>query len=173
MTKIYLIRHAETEPAGDDPTMWPLSERGEDQVRVLAAQPFWTEVKAIVTSDELKAVATVSDIAIQRGIPFFKHEGLRELKRTPGWLAAYDERVREVFARPAQSVEGWERAADAQARVLACVDELIARFDPEPFAVVSHGMLIALLLASVQNVLAQAFDVWQQIGFANVISMER
>ena len=33
MTKIYLVRHAETEPAGNDAALWPLSERGEEQVR--------------------------------------------------------------------------------------------------------------------------------------------
>lgn len=173
MTRIYLIRHAETEEGGPDPALWPLSERGEEQVRVLAAQPFWSEIQAVVSSDEPKALATVAGIAAERGIPLFKHESLRELKRTRGRVDDYDERVRQVFARPAQSVEGWERATDAQARILACMDELIGRFDPQPFAVVSHGMVLALLLASVQNALGQTFEIWKQLGFASVVSMER
>ena len=173
MTKIYLVRHAEAEPAGNDAALWPLSERGEEQVRTLAAQSFWDEVNAIVSSDEPKAFATVSPIAFERQIPLHTHSGLRELRRTPIWLEDYEARVLDVFQRPELSIEGWERAADAQARILATLDELLLKFDGQPFAVVSHGIVMALLLATVNDRLAQVFDIWQQLGFAEVILMER
>ena len=123
MTKIYLIRHAESKPTGHDATRWPLSERGEQQAVALAAQAFWSEIVAIVSSDEPKAMASVQDVAIERGIPLLTRECLRELKRTSAWLDDYEERVREAFESPARSIGGWERATDAQVRVLACVDE--------------------------------------------------
>ncbi|HET7377903.1 MAG TPA: histidine phosphatase family protein [Anaerolineae bacterium] len=173
MTRIFLIRHAETEQSHDDAALWPLSDHGEEQVRALAQQPFWSEVKAIITSDEPKAVSTVDRIAFERNIPFFMHPGLRDLKRTPEWIEDYEARVLEVFQKPALSIGGWERAADAQSRILTALDELIAKYDPEPFAVVSHGMVLSLLLASVNNMLEQVFDVWQQLGFATVVLMER
>jgi broad specificity phosphatase PhoE len=173
MTKIFLVRHAETEQSHDDATLWPLSDHGEKQVQSLAQQPFWSEVKAIIASDEPKAVSTVDRIAFERKIPLFVHPGLRELKRTPEWIEDYEARVLEVCQHPALSIGGWERAADAQARILATVDELIAKYDPEPFAIVSHGMVLSLLLASVNNMLGQVFDIWQQLGFATVVLMER
>ena len=173
MTKIFLVRHAETEQGEGDATLWPLSEHGLKQVQSLAQQPFWSEVKAIISSDELKAVSTVDRIAFDRKVPLFMHPGLRELKRTPEWLDDYEARVLEVFQKPAESVGGWERAADAQARILATVEELIAKYDPEPFAIVSHGMVMALLLASVNNIMGQVFDIWQDLGFATVVLMER
>ena len=172
MTRIYLIRHAETEPTGDDATLWPLSERGEQQAKLLAAQPFWEDVKAIITSDEQKAIATVKDVAFERGIRLRMHNGLRELRRTPGWLEEYDARVLEVFQKPALNIGGWERAADAQARMLTTLDELIRQFDSAPFAVVSHGMVLALLIASAQNQMGNVFDIWQQFGFADAVVIE-
>ena len=173
MTKIYLVRHAEAEPSGNDAALWPLSERGESQVRKLAGAPFWDEVKTIISSDEPKAVATVSPIAAERRIPLQMHQGLRELCRTAVWLEDYEARVLDVFQKPALSIEGWERASDAQARILATLEELLLKFDGAPFAVVSHGMVMALLLATVYNRLGQVFDMWQQIGFGDVILMER
>jgi len=119
------------------------------------------------------AHATVSAIAFERRIPLHTHHGLRELRRAPIWLEDYEARVLEVFQKPALSVEGWECAADAQARILATLDELMLKFDGQPFAVVSHGMVLALLLASVNNRLGQVFDMWQQLGFAAVVLMER
>ena len=173
MAKVYLVRHAETEPAGGDATLWTLSEQGEEQVRALGRQPFWSEVKAIVSSDEPKAIATVSPIAAQYAIPLLMHPGLRELRRQPVWLEDYEARVLEVFQKPALSVEGRERATDAQARILTTLDELLLKFNGEPFAIVSHGLVLALLLATVNNRLGQVFDIWQQLGFGNVILMER
>ncbi len=173
MTKIFLIRHAETEPTGDDATLWPLSERGESQVRELTAQPFWDEVKAIICSDEQKAVATVQSIAFEHGIPLYTRSCLRELARTPGIIGDYAARVQEVFAKPALSVGGWERAADAQARIVACIHGLIQEFDAAPFAIVSHGMLLALLLAAMQSELGNTFEIWKSLPFASVRLIKR
>ena len=130
-------------------------------------------MNAIISSDEPKAFATVSTIAFERQIPLHTHPGLRELRRTPVWLEDYEARVLDVFQKPALSIEGWERAADAQARILSTLDELLLKFDGQPFAVVSHGLVLALLLASVNNRMGQVFDMWQQLGFADVVLMER
>lgn len=173
MSRIYVIRHAETEQAGDDAFYWPLSEQGEEQARLLARQPFWSEVQAIVASDEPKAIATISQIAFDRRIPMFLEQRLRELKRTSEHIEDYEARVLEVFQKPAINVGGWERAADAQARALACFDELVKRYEATPFAIVSHGMLLSLLLASLQNMLGYTFELWQSLGFASVILVER
>ena len=101
------------------------------------------------------------------------HPGLRELRRSAVWLEDYEARVLEVFQKPELSIDGWERASDAQARILTTLDELLLKFDGEPFAIVSHGLVLALLLATVNNRLGQVFDIWQQLGFGNVILMER
>src|SRR5512134_2828421 len=106
MPKVYLIRHAETEPTGDDAFYWPLSTRGEEQVTLLARQPFWDEIKAVVSSDEPKALATVTRTARERGLPVFHDQRLRELRRTPEHLDDYESRVLEVMQKAAQGIGG-------------------------------------------------------------------
>lgn len=173
MPKVYLIRHAETERTGDDAFYWPLSARGEEQVGLLARQAFWDEISAVVSSDEPKSLATVARTARERGLPVHLDARLRELRRTPEHLEDYEARVLEVLQKPALGIGGWEPAADAQRRVSACFDELVARYGETPFAVVSHGMSLSLLIASLQETPARAFDIWQTLGFASVVLVER
>ena len=173
MPKVYLIRHAETERTGDEAFYWPLSARGEEQTGMLREQAFWDEVRAVISSDEPKALATVTRTARERGLPVHLDARLRELRRTPEHLEDYEARVLEVLQKPTLSIGGWERAADALQRVRACFDELVVRYDEAPFAVVSHGMALALLIASLQETPTRAFDIWQTLGFASVVLVER
>jgi broad specificity phosphatase PhoE len=61
--------------------------------------------------------------------------------------------VGEFFARPHESIRGWERAVDAQARVVEAVGR-IARQDGTcgHIVVVSHGGVGCLLTAHLQGV---------------------
>jgi broad specificity phosphatase PhoE len=173
MHKVYLIRHAEPKREGDDATEWVLSENGEEQVEQLARQSFWDEIKLIVSSPEKKALATVHSIALERRMPLLIRDELRELKRTSERIDDYEARVLEVFEKPALSIGGWERAADAQARIIACFEELVQAHGESPFAIVSHGMVLSLLLATLENAVGYAFDIWQSLGFASVTVAER
>lgn len=61
--------------------------------------------------------------------------------------AAFEAMADAFFAEPEVSVRGWERAADAQARIVAAVRAVIATtFPPGDIAIVSHGAVGALLL---------------------------
>ena len=51
------------------------------------------------------------------------------------------------FAHPTQSIRGWERAIDAQARVVAATNRVLALpRPPGDVAIVAHGGVGALLL---------------------------
>lgn len=173
MPKVYLVRAVETQETHEDPMFWPLSERGEDQAKMIARLPLWDEVQAIVTSDESSAIATVSQIVRERRKPLFHDARLRELKRTTEHLEDPEARILEVMQKPALSIGGWERAADAQARMAACFDDLVARYGETPIAVVSHGMSLALLVSMLEESVGYAFDYWQSIGHGTVILVER
>ncbi|MBI5878828.1 MAG: histidine phosphatase family protein [Chloroflexi bacterium] len=173
MPKVYLIRNAETQATHEDPAFWPLSDRGEEQARMIARLPFWDAVTAIVSSDESSALATVSQIVFDRRLPLFHDVRLRELKRTSEHLEDPESRVLEVMQKPALSIGGWERATDAQTRATACFQELVDRYGEATFAVVSHGMTLALLLGVLQESVGYAFDIWQSLGHGSVVLVER
>jgi broad specificity phosphatase PhoE len=56
------------------------------------------------------------------------------------------------FARPDDSVRGWERAVDAQARIVAAVQAVLAQAPPGDVAIVAHGGVGALLLCHLKHV---------------------
>ncbi len=57
------------------------------------------------------------------------------------------------FAHPDESVRGWERAVDAQRRIVAAVERVIAEAPrPGDIAVISHGGVGALLLCQLKHV---------------------
>jgi broad specificity phosphatase PhoE len=63
------------------------------------------------------------------------------------------ERVADAFfAQPDQAVRGWERAVDAQRRVVAAFDAVLAlpRRDGD-IAIISHGAVGALLIAALES----------------------
>ena len=55
------------------------------------------------------------------------------------------------FAHPETSVRGWERAVDAQARIVSAMRAVLAAAPPGDVAVVSHGGVGALLLSHLQG----------------------
>ncbi|HEX8375764.1 MAG TPA: histidine phosphatase family protein, partial [Geminicoccaceae bacterium] len=89
-------------------------------------------------------------LAAAFGLPVGVHHGLGENDRSAtGFLPPAEfERVADAFfAHPAASVRGWERAVDAQARVVAATDEILAACrDAGDVALVAHGGVGTLLL---------------------------
>ena len=56
------------------------------------------------------------------------------------------ERVADAFfANPAQSVRGWERAVDAQARIVREVESILAGYSTGDVLIVGHGAVGTLL----------------------------
>jgi broad specificity phosphatase PhoE len=107
------------------------------------------KLSAIWASTETKAIEAAGILAGQFGLPVLIHHGLHENDRSAtGFLPPpeFDRMADAFFTRPRESVRGWERAVDAQARVVAAVDDILQRFSGENIAFVSHGGVGTLLL---------------------------
>ena len=90
------------------------------------------------------------------------HPGLAEMDRSStGYRPREDfERLADAFfARPDDSIEGWERAADAQARVVAAAREILAGHGAGGLALVGHGGTGTLLMCALAGLpIARAHD---------------
>ena len=75
-------------------------------------------------------------------------------REATGYIAPPEfwEVVEQFFARPDESVRGWEKARDAQARIIGAVTQVDRTSDAGVVLVVSHGGVGALLTAHLQNV---------------------
>ncbi len=106
-------------------------------------------LKRIISSDETKAVETAKGLAAAAGISVEVVDGMGENDRSAtGFLPPdeFEKAADQFFAAPEQSFKGWERAVDAQARIVSAVEHILATHDPDmPIAFVGHGGVGTLL----------------------------
>jgi broad specificity phosphatase PhoE len=144
---------------------WVLTPRGIARMRALAALPEMAGVTSVWASTEAKAIEGAGILAACLGLPVRVHAGLGENDRSAtGYLpeAEFQQVADAFFANPEQSIRGWERAADAQARIVAAIADVLADSPPGPVAVVAHGAVGALLRAHLAG--APIARSWDQPG---------
>lgn len=128
---------------------WGLSETGAARAREAARQTWAGRLGRIISSDETKAIETAEILAASSGVAIEVIEGLHENDRsTTGFLPPpeFEKAADEFFARPKESFRGWERASDAQARIVAAVEKILAgHISRAPIAFVGHGGVGTLL----------------------------
>ena len=135
---------------------WPLNAVGRGRMERFADCLAGRGVTAVYASAERKAMDGAAIVAERLGLACGTDRDLGENDRSAtGYIAPPEfwQVVGEFFARPHESIRGWERAADAQARVVEAVDR-IARDDPTSghIVIVSHGGVGCLLTARLQRV---------------------
>jgi len=148
---VHFITHPEVviDPAVPVPD-WPLSGLGVARMRAMLAEPWVAGIGAVFSSTERKARQGARILAGHLGLVVTELAALGENDRSAtGYLPKAEfERVADTFfARPEESVRGWERAVDAQARIVGAVSEMLRRAPAgQDVAIVAHGGVGALLL---------------------------
>ena len=160
--EILLVRHAEsvvpTVGGPDEPTR-SLTERGQRQALQLVDSLASAGPRAVVCSPYQRAIQTVQPAADRLGLRVTLLEGLREwrsgLAPTPDWHDHYQ----RCWKDPDHGLPCAETHRQAQARALATLDHLVARYGPRDGAIVagSHGTLISLALAGLGAPVDEAF----------------
>lgn len=128
---------------------WGLSDIGRARAIQAAQRPWTKSIGRIVSSDEVKAIESAQHLAGAAGVTIEVAEHMHENDRSatgflppPEFEAAAD----WFFSHPDESFKGWERAADAQARIVSAVSRILADHDPAvPIAFVGHGGVGTLL----------------------------
>lgn len=177
MTIVHFITHPEVaiNPAVPVPD-WRLSDRGLDRMRRLLERPWVGAVAAVFSSAERKAGDAAAILAGHRGLPVTVIDGLGENDRSAtGYLprAEFETVADAFFAQPQESVRGWERAVDAQARIVKAVEQAIALAPAAgDIAILSHGGVGALLLCHLTGApISRAADQPDE-GGGNVFAFE-
>ncbi|MDU8943383.1 histidine phosphatase family protein [Ovoidimarina sediminis] len=127
---------------------WSLNATGAARVAALAERPgALAGTRRVVSSAEAKAIETAEPLARALGVPVEVRPAMHENDRSAtGFLEPEEfERVADqFFAAPDASVRGWERARDAQARIVAEVEEVLAGPGGD-LLLVGHGAVGTLL----------------------------
>lgn len=156
MGAIVFITHPEVviDPAVPVPR-WPLSPKGRARMEAFATALTGRKVAEVWSSDEQKAVDGAAILAERLGAPHRIEPALGENGReSTGYIAPPEfwDVVEQFFARPDESVRGWEKARDAQARIIGAVTRVDRTAERGVVLIVSHGGVGALLTAHLQGV---------------------
>jgi len=127
---------------------WGLSDIGSQRVERLAASGALAGTTTIVCSAEQKAIETAEPLAERLGLSLQVRARMHENDRSATGFLPPDEfeTVADAFfASPDISVRGWERAVDAQSRIVREVQAVLASAPAGDILLVGHGGVGTLL----------------------------
>lgn len=127
---------------------WGLSEIGRARTEAIAGTGQLSGTMQIISSAERKAIETAEIIAAKLNVDIEVREAMHENDRSATGFLVPDEFelvANQFFAQPDVSIRGWERAIDAQSRVVREVEHVLARQRPGDVLFVGHGGVGTLL----------------------------
>lgn len=162
---VLLVRHAEAVPPGtpgweerDDDR--PLTDGGRRDAEDLADELEPYQLHAVYSSPYARSVATVEPTARRRLLQVLLLPDLRERRLTNEARADWREHLERSWRDPDYRLPGTESGREAQGRVLAQLDLLRSRHAAGGTVLVgSHGNLISLLLATLEDGVDMAFHL--------------
>jgi broad specificity phosphatase PhoE len=164
-----LVRHSLPEVRREiPPAEWHLSLEGAARARTFAERLLPTNAACVFTSCEPKAVETAQAIAGQLDLAVECVPGLHEHERPHAQMLtreAFEERIRDLFARPREIVFGAETADQARKRFTIAVLRLLARTAGDVL-LVTHGTVMTLFVAEATGVDPFMFWKRQEMPFA-------
>jgi broad specificity phosphatase PhoE len=148
-THIRYLTHPQVkiEPAVPVPS-WGLSDVGRTRAEALANAGWLSQTTQIIASGERKAIETAEIIAGVLSVPVEVRDAMHENDRsTTGFLPSneFEAVADQFFAQPLASIRGWERAIDAQLRIVREVERVLARNRSGDVLFVGHGAVGTLL----------------------------
>ncbi len=154
---------------------WGLSPVGRARTEAVANASWLARTTQIVSSGERKAIETAEIIAGKLGVMIEIRQAMHENDRSAtGFLepAEFEEVANQFFAEPHLSVRGWERAIDAQARIVREAEVVLARNQPGDVLFVGHGAVGTLLFCHTAGLaIDRVHD--QPAGGGNVFAFSR
>lgn len=139
-----------------DVRRWSLSTVGRARVSSLATNlGVLTRTHRVISSDETKALETAGPLASALGVKLEVRGLMHENDRSAtGFLPPkeFEEAADRFFAEPSTSVFGWERANDAQARIVAEVNACLEGEQHGDILFVGHGGVGTLLFCGLSGI---------------------
>ncbi|WP_027717521.1 alpha-ribazole phosphatase [Desulfovirgula thermocuniculi] len=179
--RLFLVRHGETvwnaQMRFQGHTDVPLSPRGIEQARALAARLQREKFAAFYASDLKRAVETARILAAPHGLAVETLVELREL-HFGAWEGLTGEEIRNRYAREVEQwwgdpvstrVPGGETLLEMLERTSAAVCRIVERFPGQQVVVVSHGGPIRALVARVLGMNLR--DYWRLVLYNASLSI--
>ncbi len=157
MTRVFrYLTHPEVLIDANTPVPeWGLSEKGRQRTLRFRHARALGRTRSIFSSAERKALETAEILASKLGVEVTVRELSHENDRSAtGFLEPKEfQRVAdEFFATPSKSVRGWERAMDAQQRIVDQFNQIMRQSLEGDILMVGHGGVGTLLYCHLAEV---------------------
>lgn len=134
---------------------WSLSERGRERIVSMLDKHWLQDIRRVVSSGERKAIETAELVAGRLNLPFEIRDDMDENDRSAtGFIPPenFDAAADAFFAEPEKSWRGWERAIDAQRRIVGAIEKTLATYDKtQPILFAGHGGVGTLLKCHIEG----------------------
>ncbi len=141
---------------------WGLSDIGRARTVAICGSPSLAATKHIVSSAERKALETAAIVAEFLRVDVQVREKMHENDRSAtGFLepSQFETVADHFFAEPDRSIRGWERAIDAQSRIVKEVAKILTALQSGDILLVGHGGVGTLLYCHfAKEPIARSFD---------------
>ncbi|MGY8711019.1 histidine phosphatase family protein [Bradyrhizobium sp. 18BD] len=176
MSIVRYLTHPQVQIDPDVPVpQWGLSPVGRARTEAVANASWLATTTQIISSGERKAIETAEIIAAKLGIMIEIREAMHENDRSAtGFLkpTEFEAVADQLFAQPEISVRGWERAIDAQARIVREAEAVLSRNRAGDVLFVGHGAVGTLLFCHIAgHPIDRAYD--QPAGGGHVFAFAR
>lgn len=133
---------------------WGLNAIGQARVQSFVANGWLAGTTQVISSNERKAVETAEPIATALGVSLEVCSAMHENDRSAtGYVPPdeFEQIANAFFATPNMSVRGWERAIDAQERIVHEAEQVLKRDLAGDVLFVGHGAVGTLLYCHYAN----------------------
>ena len=169
---VHYLSHPQVDINPDIPvSSWGLDRTGRDRVSKVIEAGWLKGVSRVVSSAEVKALETANPIAQALNVSVEVRQAMHENDRTAtGYLPSeeFELVASEFFANPHNSIRGWEKAIDAQTRIVSETEEALRNHISGNLLIVGHGAVGTLLFCHYSNF--QISRQYDQKGSGNYFS---
>jgi broad specificity phosphatase PhoE len=170
-TKIIFIRHLETNKNPNlNSSEWVLSDSGFQNALELAESPLLNNSEVIYTSSEIKTLQTIKPLAEKLNLKIIQNENFDEVRRGDKFLTDKDfeqEKIKQLEDLYYPAFDG-ETSVDALKRFSNEIKKIINDNKNKTVVVVSHGTILNLYFANLQNNFNEIVDRWKNTKFGAI-----
>ncbi len=169
--KLIILRHARTQIDKNVPiAKWVLSSEGALEAQKLSDSDIFGGIDVLLSSDEDKSYLTIKPIADKLGKQIERVPDIGEISRPGSEKLAkeeYEDMKKSIFVDLNYTKYGWETANHALSRFGGAIKRIDREHDGKKILVCSHGTVMTLYFAALQDKMPALFERWEKLDFGS------
>ncbi|MDR2558419.1 MAG: histidine phosphatase family protein [Oscillospiraceae bacterium] len=153
MTKVYFIRHAESDITIRDPMTRPLTEKGLADCSLVTEFLYDKSINVVLSSPFQRAVDTVTDFAVKNGFGIELINDFRERKSDSkgNWRDDFVDFMKRQWTDFNYSLTDGECLKEVQKRNINALNDVLTRYKNQNIVIGTHGTALSTIVNYYDN----------------------